>query len=264
MDRPFVVGTRYFETSTNEKQQMKSVGRLAEFIAGALESGAGQVLVALNIDEDESNVYEKWPLYGNMSEVVQLFPVTPWGKFAQPMNALLMKARDFFEREKVNPNVYPLFLSASVEVTLTKQIVATLVEHMDDDSTLVTGAVLEGHDYQPGTKESGASGTQVPWNTLAMWEPEYLMRTGFSLLGDGPLGQPEKAGVEEVSTIAMQQLIDSDMKAKLVEVPGVSRDIRAFSPGRLLAHQKKMESKRSRASAQLEAAGLKAPTVLHI
>ena len=253
----FVVGTRFFES--NRENAATSFSNLIAFITAALSVGAEKVFVAVNSAIDTSGALTVVGGLGFEQSRVKVFAVTPWGKFVQPLNALLIHGREEFAR-----GVH--FLSASVEVKLTPAIVNALFQHMDN-TTLVVGAAMEGHDYHPGAIEMGANGRQVPWNTLALWNAERLCRTGFPLIGDGPLGEPKSAGVEEVTAIALQQamLHGSDKAiAKLVRVPGIVWDMSGFGGVRRAAHEAKMESKVRRPAAQLVAARLSPPVVHHI
>lgn len=255
LQNKFVVGTRFYES--NPAKAMESNHKLLAFIASARAAGASKVLVAVNVDENKSGLLRDWT-YGTAADA-EIFPVTPWGKFVQPLNALLIKGREEFAKGAH-------FLSASVEVKLTPEIVDALFKHMDAN-TLVVGAAMEGHDYRPYQLIKEANGRQVPWNTLALWNSRLLCKTGFQLIGDGPLNQPENAGVEELATVALHpdakfgQVLSP---VRLVRVPGISWDTSGFDAVRLAAHEKKMASKVTRAEAQLRYAGLLAPTVLHI
>lgn len=246
LDRPIVVATRFFEKDSEKAEESRD--KLAAFCVTSLDAGAKHVLVAVNVDEDKSQA-----ACGKMG-VITYFPVQPWGKFVMPLNAILVKGREYWRNQS-------LLLSASVEVTLTEEVISTLVSHMDKD-TLVVGAALPGHEYSPGI-HNPATGQQTPWNTLALWSPHKLWNNGgVPLLGDGPLWSPELAGVEEVMTIASVQH-QVMHKAKLVEVPGQNWDTSSFDEERLRAHEKKMASKNSRPKTQLAQSGLEGPCVIH-
>ncbi|MBP8960639.1 hypothetical protein KBG31_00225 [Patescibacteria group bacterium] len=129
---------------------------------------------------------------------------------------------------------------------------------------LVVGAALPGHDYSPGW-QGEASGTQIPWNTFALWEWKKMSCLGFPLVGDAPWN-PELAGVEEATAIAVAQKIwgKEGAQAILTQVPGVVWQTQWDDPSREAAHEKKMASKRSRPAAQLERMGIRPPFVVHI
>lgn len=267
-----VVATRFFEKDSNKAYESET--KLGKFCLAALDAGANHVLVAVNIAEDKSSLTKKLhetsigsiagnrglyldentTLQGLGSPTTTFFSVQPWGKFATPLNAILVQGRKYWERGA-------FLLLASVEVTLSEEAVNTLASHMDN-RTLVVGAALLGHEYAPGI-HNPASGRQTPWNTLALWNPLLLWNHGgFPLLVDGPLRNPENSGVEEVVTIASIQN-RKHCYAKLIEVPGQNWDTSSFTGERLKAHKQKMANKNSRPAAQLLTLGLRGPTVSH-
>ncbi len=223
-DKRIVIGTRFFERDPSKVTV--SLDRLNRFLTPPLNPDmqgtyVSQVLVAVNGDEDRSDVRSSSLIHQKFARPqkegrLEIFNVTPWGKFVQPLNALLIKGRPKFAE-----GAY--FLSVSVDVELNVEIVRKLLDHMDDQ-TLVVGAVTEGHDYRPGAMIIDADGFQVPWNNLALWNPRLLCRTGFLMLGESPLNQLVNGGDEEFSTITVQQeLFGLDgAKAKLVQIPGVN------------------------------------------
>jgi hypothetical protein len=247
VDKQFVVATRYFESDTTKG--VASLARLREFAQNALAAGAARVYVAVNAAVDVSQALEQvWP------ENVTVFPVTPWGGFVMPLNALLLAAREELARGAK-------FVTASVEVKITAKAVGALLDQLDDQ-TLVVGAALLGHQFKKGSHQN-ALGREVPWNTLAVWN-SFLWVTGFPLMGDGPLGEPQNKGVEELFTIAAFQRMYPSALAKLVPVAGQTWDTSTFDGERLAKHEAKMASKNSRPAAQLVAAQLPGPTVVHV
>lgn len=243
----FVVGTRFFEKDLAKAGD--SLKRLVAFVTAALVAGAEKVYVAVNLEEDRSEaIRQSWP------DGVSVFPVTPWGKFVLPLNAIIMMARSEL-------GAGAKLLLSSVEVSLIREKIDQLFNYMDD-RTLVVGAALQGHQYEPGTHQR-ATGREVPWNTFSVWNPEYLWTTGFPLLGDGIMNDPSTAGVEEVATIAILQRLYPNLEAKLVSV-GDAWDTSHFDGERLAAHEKKMSSKNDRPAKQLASVGLEGPTVIHL
>lgn len=249
----FVVGTRFFEKDISKVEA--SLARLTAFIVAALAAGAEKVYVAVNLEEDRSEaIRQHWP------DKVSVFPVTPWGKFIFPLNAILLMARSELAAGSK-------LLLSSVEVGLTPEKVESLNAHFNGN-TLVVGGALQGHHYR--NLNSGevcikhATGREVPWNTLALWNPKFLWATGFPMLGDGSLVDPATAGVEEVVTIAMLQKIFPHTTAKLVSIGDNAWDTSHFDGQRLSAHEKKMMSKEDRPAKQLESIGFNGPTVFHL
>lgn len=239
------VGTRYWGKTPQD------LLRLKVFVESALPF-AEAVLVAVNVSADETGVLgEAWP------ERVKVFPVTPWGKFVSPMNSLLLMSAT------LAGGLPSYFLSASVEVPLNPTAVGTMVSVLLERDGLVVGAALPGHDYSPGW-QGQASGTQIPWNTCALWAPE-MAALGFPIAGDAPWA-PVLAGVEEATAIAVAQKIWGLARAQaiLTQVPGVVWETKWDDLDRMEAHVRKMASKRERAAAQLKKLGVDPPFVVHI
>lgn len=246
--KPFVVGTRFYESKIENGSV--ALAKLRKFVNAARAAGAERVLVAVNTAEDKSGAMD-----ADWSEGTSVFGVTPWGKFVQPLNALMLTAR----QELADGSG---LLLASVEVILTAQIVETLQGGMGDD-TAVVGAAMLGHNFVAGY-HGPADGRKVPWNTLAIWNPQYLYPTGFPTIGDGIPENINTAGVEELATLAVIQALHPNAKAKMIVVDGVSWDTSDFDADRLAKHEGKMASKVTRPAQQLAWANLPTPTVAHV
>lgn len=244
MEGKIITGARFFEGNPEKTERLEV---LKSFVFQALDC-TDRVLIAINIEADRINTVSSKSL---QIARVEVFGVTPWGKFIQSLNALVYKAKlagaDFF-------------LSASVETKFTSRQIAQLQTHMDKN-TLVVGAALEGHDFQEGEKEG--NGRTVPWGTLAIWNLEHLSKSGFPLIGDAPFN-PEFAGVEELTTIAWLQYTYPRLTAKLIEVPGIGWKTDDFDPERRKKHEKKMQSKIQRPAEQMKILGIPAPKVIHL
>jgi hypothetical protein len=89
---------------------------------------------------------------------LEIIPVTPWNAFIPALNAIATRAAQDGAR-------YCLFCSAETQAS--PESILHLLEHMDRD-TLVVGAVLPGHCYQPKSTQA-LNGISAPWNTLAVW-----------------------------------------------------------------------------------------------
>ena len=218
---------------------------------------APHVLVAVNVDADKTDAVNAVNSLG--LEGVCAVPVTPWGKFVMPLNALVIEACEAGASH---------LLLASVEVadSLTIENIGQLCELIADD-VLVVGAAMEGHNVKSSQgidlSIDGADGRSVPWNTLALWDLKYLQRFGFPLIGDALFG-PKQAGVEEVSTIALYQKVYPELEALLVVLPGIKWDTADFDEERRKGHEAKMASKVSRPAAQMAELGTKHPFVWHL
>ena len=53
---------------------------------------------------------------------------------------------------------------------------------------------MDGHEFNDG--KNVVRGRSIPWNTLAIWNLDYLSLTGFPLIGDGTGNSRNIGGVE--------------------------------------------------------------------
>lgn len=256
MKQKVVVGTRYFEPKAEKAEN--SIKKLQEFCARTLSARVSKILVAVNVDADVSGaILKKWP------ENVIIFPVTPWGRFVGGLNAILTKGRDEWIKGS-------LLLFSSVEIHLTEKAIIFMASHLDG-KTLAVGAATKHHEYIPGFY-GRANGRKTPWHTCLMYNPKRLWLTGFPLVGDGPVDQPQNAGVEKLVPMSLLQLLDSmrpepeqlGMEVKLTQVPDIKWGVQHFTDERLAAHLKKLASKDERPDIQLKAIGLPRPMVRHV
>lgn len=241
IENKILIGTRFFEKKPDK------IKIIEEFAHQALLCGT-PLLVAVNIREDKTGVINnpKLKLPG-----IQVFGVNPWGKFIPALNVLVSKAKT---------NGADFLLLASAEMRFTPQHFYQLQTFMDKD-TLVVGAALPGHDFQEGEREG--NGKTVPWNTLSLWNLEYLSRTGFPLISDA-LADGKNAGVEEVSTIALLQKIYPFLAAKLVQLPGIIRETKYWDEWRLKRYQQELDNRISCPAAQMKVFDIPAPKIIHI
>ncbi len=241
LENKIFIGTRFFE---KKPDQIKII---EEFANQALLCSA-PLLVAVNIQEDKTGAINnpKLKLPG-----IQIFGVNPWGKFIPALNTLVSKAKT---------NGADFLLLASAEMRFTSQHFYQLQAFMDE-KTLVVGAALPGHDFQEGEREG--NGKTVPWNTLSLWNLEYLLRTGFPLISDA-LADGKNAGVEEVSTIALLQKIYPFLTAKLVQIPGIIRQTKYWDEERLRRYQTELDNRISCPEAQMKIFNIPAPKIIHI
>ena len=252
MHHTFGIATRFYGLSKMD------VERLASWVDAALAVVPPEsIFVAVHTEVDCAEsldfMRKKYPK-------VNAFSVTPWGRVVQAPNALLIKAAE----QEMD---YLLFMST--EYPVTTSLVSLLQSHCDNE-TLVVGACLEGHDFKakPGKQASvkRATGLQIPWNTCALWSVARLVYTGFVLTADS-LQDPDNAGMEEMGTIAAQQILwPGKASAKLV-VPQ-SGDLVPNTHGwnikRRDRYVRNLTSKNARSAAQLRRLSLPAPGVLHI
>ncbi|PIR83399.1 hypothetical protein COU19_00360 [Candidatus Kaiserbacteria bacterium CG10_big_fil_rev_8_21_14_0_10_56_12] len=252
MSKNLGIATRFYGLTKGD------VERLAVWVDAACALvPASHVFVAIHteIDESDSLAYMK----KHYPKVVA-FAVTPWGKVVQAPNALLMKAAALELKE---------LLFVSTEYPVTSSLIKLLRTHVDT-KTLVVGARLGGHAFAAAPKErvvvTQASGLQIPWNTCTLWLIAPLVHTGFVLAADS-LHDPDNAGMEEMGTIAAQQILwPGKAVAKLVSPnPG---DLVLNTHGwKIERHERfvrNLKSKNARSAAQLERLSLPTPTVEHI
>jgi hypothetical protein len=240
--------------------------------------------------ESDSNV-----LLATGGPRITVIPVTPWGKFVPALNAIVT-----YCAEMCIPRV--LMISVEVKLTrAAMKIMQSNMVVKEECETLVVGATLNGHEHHALTalsssstihqptmmsstpnrviKEVKLTGRTTPWNTCALWDVRTLALTGFLLVSEGIHinsnfnddggGSRVEGGVEEVVTIATLQHILGPKKAcaKLVHIPPnlISWETINFDndAGRKEWHERKMNSKITRAQAQLALLGLNDGVVIH-
>ena len=257
--------------ASNPPPNSQLVETLSSFAQLASTVKAEHAVVAVDAEdkiEGYSLVNEVRKILKNYGTAIHVLPITPWGKFIPALNAIVC----WSARQDAQ---YLLLVSA--EVKMTSDAMDALKNEMDVDTTLVVGAVLQGHQHHNtaddndggGENEVELTGRTTPWNTLALWNLPKLALTGFLLVSEGihpdENGNEGAAGVEEVCTIAtLQKILPSNTaQAKLRSISGVQwgQDF-GDDEGRKEWHERKMMSKVTRAKRQLDLMGLKG-TVLH-
>ena len=203
----------------------------------------------INNNNDKSNIH--------------ILPVTPWGKFVQALNSLVLYSNTQLKADLI------MFISA--EVNLSSSTVSTLCQHViENEHVIVAGAALNGHQYHAAVstgserqrqREVPLTGRTTPWNTLCVWDLDKLSLTGFSTVSD--LGT--SAGVEECVAIALLQKLFPKSEARLVKVDDIEWNEKSLQEDeeRYKWHQEKMNSKLERAGRQLELLKLSG-TVVHL
>lgn len=248
----FGIATRFYGLAEGD------IERLSAWIEGALSVVAPEcVYIAIRAEEDKSGAAE---FLRKNYQKINAFPVIPWGRVVQAPNALLLKAAERGEEH---------LLFASTEYPVTKSLVSRLCSHVDAD-TLIVGARLPQHDFkaEPGERVlvEQANGLQIPWNTCGLWSIEHLIHTGFVLTADSA-HDPDNAGMEEMGTIAAQQILwPGRATAKLVapREGDIVKNIYGWNVQRYERYVHHLESKRARSAAQLERLSLPTPDVQHI
>jgi hypothetical protein len=86
--------------------------------------------------------------------IIEILPVTPWGKFVPALNCLLRHAKAEFNAD--------LIMFVSAEVNASSSTVKTLCEHVVTDSNvIVAGAAMNGHEYAGAGKLVPLTGRYV-------------------------------------------------------------------------------------------------------
>ncbi len=252
MYQKFGIATRFYGLSEGDIERLETWVEAALMI---VQPSSIFVAIHSEVDLARSSDFMK-----NKYPKVNAFSVTPWGKVVQAPNALLIKSAELDMNH---------LLFVSTEYPVTKPIVSLLQSYFDKQ-TLVVGACLTGHDIKalPGKNVlvKNASGLQIPWNTYALWSIKHLVHTGFVLAADS-LHDPDNAGMEEMGTIAAQQILwPGKAIAKLVVLPegNLVINTHGWSVKRHDRYLQNLKSKNARSSAQLERLSLPTPNVLHI
>lgn len=252
MKGKFGIATRFYGLSKGD------VERLAVWVDAALKLVSPQnIFIAIH---SESDLSESFDFIKKKYPKVNAFSVTPWGKVVQAPNALLLKCAERGLK-------YILFVST--EYPVTQKTVNLLWSHFDAQ-TLVVGARLSGHEVKASPGKSvlvrHANGLQIPWNTYALWSVEHLVHTGFVLAADS-LHDPDNAGMEEMGTIAAQQILWSGKAVAKLVTPSSGElvlNTHGWNVKRHDRYMKNLLSKNSRSAAQLKRLSLPTPKVLHI
>jgi len=252
MHQKFGIATRFWGLTEGDVQ------RLATWVDAALAIvPAENVYVAIDTETDLSGSLD---FMRTRYPKVTAFFVAPWGKVVHAPNAILSKSAE---------HQVSHLLFASSEYPVTKSLVLLLQSHCDEQ-TLVVGARLVPHDFKApsGGKVliENASGLQIPWNTYALWSTGHLIHTGFVLAADS-LQDPDNAGMEEMGTIAAQQILwPGKALAKLVtpREGDLVVNTHGWNIKRKERYIHNLESKNARSTAQIERLKLPRPFVLHI
>lgn len=251
MSYTFGIASRFYGLAKEDTQ------RLAIWVDAALALVPPEhVHLAIRTEEDQSGSLE---FMRTTYPKVNAFSVTPWGRVVQAPNALLLQSAERGESH---------LLFTSTRYPVKKSLLALHESYLDDD-TLVVGVRLE-HDFKalPGecVLVEQASGTQIPWNTCALWSIDRLVHTGFVLTADS-FDDPDNAGMEEMGTIAAQQILwPGKSVAKLVasQTEDLIPNTQGWTIERHERHMRILESKNARSEAQLKRLALPSPSVCHI
>ena len=261
----YTIGANYAIVAVDAEEKLEGYNLVEEVTNicqelndGSCDSGNG----VADINSNNAAPISLCPLRIN----IHVLPVTPWGKFVPALNAIVSWCA-------IRQCQY--LLLASAEVQLTPQVMTILKSKIDIKHTLVVGTVLNGHAYKANQNifneqieevEVELNGRTTPWNTCALWNVNKLALTGFLLVSEGLHDNNQvSAGVEEVCAIATLQRIlqPNNAQAKLVSIPGASWE-QTFDNDekRKEWHEKKMQSKFTRAQRQLDLMGISG-TVIH-
>ena len=127
-----------------------------------------EIALTINIDEFKVKIGGK--------PNIRCIPVSPWGRYIPALNGLLRVASEM----KMHRIMYQ-----SLEIRTTRKEVMTILNTMDN-KTLLAGKALNGHEFE-SCRKVAIGGLTCPWNTFAIWNIEYLSRTGFLMVSDGAI-----------------------------------------------------------------------------
>jgi hypothetical protein len=165
---------------------------------------------------------------------IYIVQISYWGKFVFALNILLDCAR-------LLNGKYILY--QSLEIKDTNKIYMELIKHFNEN-TLCVGIKLPDHDKNLSDNNK-ISGSNSPWNTYAIWDISKLSLTGFPMISD--IGK--NAGIEEVATISLLQLINKSYEVKLIEYDDINENFWSYTDNE--QNRQKIDSKRTRAADQL-------------
>lgn len=254
-EQKIAVGTRFFEGKAENKDA--ALARIDKWVEGALNVTSPElVIVAVNVDADKAkslvHLQIKYPQ-------ITTIPVTPWGKFVAPLNAIVYAGAKLGAEQ---------FLFTSAEFAPERGMYEKLADKLDERK-LAVGFRLDGHDFQTSSARNRfvveANGAQIPWNTYVLWNKQ-LVSTGFILIGDSPYDE-KNAGVEELATMALHHhLWPNRAEVVMLAEPSMSNqwDQAGWDQDRKEKHATKIASKSSRPATHLKALGLPGPDVLHL
>lgn len=238
------VGLRVYE-KTREALALKM-----RFLENIPWNVVSRVFVAVNVEKDKSGALEYFKDLADPR--IDAFAVQPWFKTGVPaLNAIVHKAA---------AQEFSHIWFVSTRLVLNEAIAKRLLKECDDE-TLVVGAVMPGH-WLPGANLVAGDGETCPYNTCAIWELNFLHRTGFLPISEMPMN-PEMAGNEEIVAVTLQQQLFKN-KAKLVLVPGITSQTDHWDDERKKRHQSLVDTKKIRSEAQLNMLSLNQAKIIHI
>ena len=232
--------------------------RLSAFIASAVQY-SDAVLIALNVERDRCSTAAFFAASPHAA-ALHVLPMLPWLSVTAALNSLTLYAARMRS---------PLVLFQSVEVTASVQAVQTLRRHLTS-STICVGLCLP-HQSCEAVGDAAMTGTNNPWNTLALWHVDSLLRTGFLSVSDSR-GAGDDEGQEEGPTLSVLQMLtwnqrqriagressgvdETRWEAKLLRLRSSSAAVQwaeVAGDERRLYVERKLQSKRRRFDAQMQ------------
>lgn len=247
--------------SSNSKG-FPSIDKISSFIDN-VKLYSPLIIIAVDLGNDMNNLHYISSLKNSMANlfskediILKILPVSPWGNYVNGLNAAIIEANKY--------NDCKFIAFQSLEVKSSPPNIDKLLGHLKDNKTIVVGPHLSGHTFQKGINK--LTGRTCPWNTLAIWNLEYLSKFGFVMASEG--FRNSYGGVEEVAVISLLQHFDDNLKAKLIMLNDdeTKWNTHFVDPERLIYHEKKMASKNERPEYQLKSLNLfSSPgSVIHI
>lgn len=228
------------------------------------------VYIAVNPQRDHGNT----PSFLASLEVPEgkrliAFPVTPWGRYVEALNALAARAALDGHRKAMFVNTEHLPTDVNI---------GELDQHLQND-TLVVGGYLEGfHEFTTGPQEM--NGMRVPADAFMLMNLEVFNLIGFvsvsealwiPCLDSAMVGTPDdpgmaEAGIKEVPTFSLIQKVlgRENARVKMVHVTGAQRNAEGISGKRKQMDEYKRASALKRADIQMQKLGIPYGIVEHI
>lgn len=239
------IGLRCYEKTP------EALAKKMKFLDNVPWSLVGKIYVAVNVEKDRSDTLRYFVELADSR--IEAFPVQPWFKTGIPaLNAMVHKA---------TADGFTHIWLVSTRLVLNQEIVEKLIEECNDE-TLVVGAVMPGHRFR-GVDFVLGDGETCPYNTCAIWNLDFLHRTGFLPISEMPTNS-EMAGNEEIAAVTLQLSLFRNKKAKLVQIPGITSQTDHWDDERAKRSQGLVDTKKIRSGAQLNMLGLSPAVIVHI
>lgn len=263
--------TRYFVA--NPAKVVEGQRKIFEFLnACFMCTWVRDVYIAVNIDRDHGDTLGFLAgLVVPEGKRLVAFPVTPWGRYVEPLNALM---------ERATHDRHQKALFVNTEHLPTDTNIVELDRYLQSD-TLAVGGYLEGfHNFAPGSQRM--NGMNVPADAFMLVDLEKLGLLGFIYVSEalwipctettqvGTADDPgmAEAGIKEVPTFSLIQDIFArsgrSARVKLVRMTGGQRNAEGIDSKRKQMDAYKRSTALVRANIQMERLGIPYGIVEHL